>query len=48
MLTIHFKTNFATFFNLERLKVLRLELHNSPEVGFYEFQTHKILKKYLT
>ena len=40
--------SFSTSFNLSRLKALRLELHNSPEVGFKEYNTSKILKKYLT
>ena len=48
MLSNYLKHNFSTVFNLARLKALRLELHNSPEVGFKEHNTNKILTKYLT
>lgn len=47
MLTTYMKKYFSTNFNLARLKTLRLELHNSPEVGFQEHNTNKILSKYL-
>lgn len=37
------KTLFSTTFNLARLKALRLELNNSPELAFQEYNTGKIL-----
>ena len=48
MLSSLLKQSFSTQFNLARLKALRLELHNSPEVGFKEYNTGKILTNYYT